>query len=92
MMLLDLSSNGLTGTIPASLGSMMYLEVLNLGRNDLTGAISDAFTGLRRISALDLSHNHLTGMSFLEDFDVSNNLTGEIPRSVCHLCGATQLA
>ncbi|CAO2210693.1 unnamed protein product [Urochloa humidicola] len=89
MMFLDLSSNGLTGEIPASFGSMMYLEVLNLGHNNLTGAIPDAFAGLRKIGVLDLSHNRLTGaippelgtLSFLTDFDVSNNhLIGEIPR------------
>ncbi|OQU92491.1 hypothetical protein SORBI_3001G352100, partial [Sorghum bicolor] len=81
MVFLDLSYNGLTGTIPASLGSMLYLHELNLGHNDLTGAIPDAFSGLKSIGALDLSHNHLNGtippgigaLSFLADFDVSNN-------------------
>jgi len=90
MVFLDLSYNGLTGTIPASLGSMLYLHELNLGHNDLTGAIPDAFSGLKSIGALDLSHNHLNGtippgigaLSFLADFDVSNNnLTGEISKS-----------
>jgi Leucine-rich repeat (LRR) protein len=90
MIFLDLSYNGLTGTIPASLGSMVYLQVLNLGHNDLTGAIPDAFSGLKNIGVLDLSHNHLSGtippglgaMNFLADFDASNNnLTGEIPKS-----------
>jgi Leucine-rich repeat (LRR) protein len=88
MIFLDLSYNGLTGAIPASLGSMMYLEALNLGHNDLTGVIPYEFTKLKSIGTIDLSHNHLTGgipqglggLSFLADFDVSNNnLTGVRP-------------
>ncbi|KAJ1289117.1 hypothetical protein BS78_02G140500 [Paspalum vaginatum] len=90
MIFLDISYNGLTGEIPASLGNMMYLEVLNLGHNDLNGTIPYEFSGLKLIGALDLSNNHLTGgippglggLTFLADFDVSNNgLSGPIPSS-----------
>ena len=89
MIFLDLSYNGLTGAIPASLGSMMYLEALNLGHNDLTGVIPYEFTKLKSMGTIDLSHNHLTGgipqglggLSFLADFDVSNNNLTPIPTS-----------
>jgi Leucine-rich repeat (LRR) protein len=90
MIFLDLSYNGLTGAIPASLGSMVYLQVLNVGHNQLNGAIPRDFAGLKSIGALDLSNNHLTGsippglggLNFLADFDVSNNnLSGPIPSS-----------
>ncbi|XP_062200126.1 brassinosteroid LRR receptor kinase BRL1-like [Phragmites australis] len=90
MIFLDLSYNGLTGAIPASLGNMMYLQVLNLGHNELNGTIPYAFSGLTSIGALDLSNNQLSGgippglggLSRLADFDVSNNnLSGPIPSS-----------
>ncbi|KAF8653467.1 hypothetical protein HU200_062213 [Digitaria exilis] len=90
MIFLDLSYNGLTGPIPASLGNMMYLQVMNLGHNELDGTIPYEFAGLKSIGALDLSNNRLTGgipsglggLTFLADFDVSNNnLSGPIPSS-----------
>lgn len=88
MIYLDLSYNRLSGTIPGSLGSMTYLQVLNLGHNALTGEIPFSFGGLKSAGVLDLSHNDLQGtipgslggLSFLSDLDVSNNnLSGTIP-------------
>ncbi|KAI7752128.1 hypothetical protein M8C21_031652 [Ambrosia artemisiifolia] len=88
MIYLDLSYNGLTGSIPESYGSLSYLQVLNLGYNNLSGDIPFSLGNLKTALLLDLSHNSLTGfipgslgsLSFLNDFDVSNNkLTGPIP-------------
>ncbi|KAL1556096.1 Receptor-like protein kinase BRI1-like 3 [Salvia divinorum] len=88
MIYLDLSYNQLSGAIPASLGSMVYLQVLNLGHNSLTGEIPSSVGGLKSAGVLDLSHNNLQGfipgslggLSFLSDLDVSNNnLSGLIP-------------
>ncbi|VFQ82472.1 unnamed protein product [Cuscuta campestris] len=88
MIYLDLSYNSLSGSIPASLGSMGYLQVLNLGHNDLTGTIPPSLGDLKKAGVLDASHNHLQGLipgslgglSFLNDLDLSNNnLSGQIP-------------
>lgn len=90
MIYLDLSYNSLSETIPASLGSMSFLQVLNMGHNNLTGSIPSSFGGLKMVGVLDLSHNNLQGsipgslggLTFLSDLDVSNNnLSGLIPSS-----------
>ncbi|PRQ34919.1 putative protein kinase RLK-Pelle-LRR-Xb-1 family [Rosa chinensis] len=88
MIFLDVSYNYLSGTIPANLGTLSYLQVFNLGHNMLSGNIPESFGGLKAIGVLDLSHNNLQGyvpgslgnLSFLSDLDVSNNnLTGPVP-------------
>lgn len=88
MIYLDLSYNMLSGTIPESMGSMNFLQVLNLGHNNMIGSIPFSFGGLKALGVLDLSHNNLQGfipgslgrLSFLNDLDVSNNnLSGTIP-------------
>ena len=57
---LDLSWNGLTGNIPATLGSLTKLTALVLHGNQLTGSIPD-LSGLANLETLDLGSNGLTG-------------------------------
>jgi hypothetical protein len=59
--LLDLSSNNLVGTIPASLGSLSKLEDLNLSHNALVGAVPSQLAGMSSLVELDLSSNRLEG-------------------------------
>ena len=82
---LDLSANGLRGTIP-NLSALSDLSVLDLGQNALTGPIPDlsAHTELTR---LDLGLNDLSGSipdpSALTNLTIlnlgANQLTGPIP-------------
>jgi len=65
MIFLDLSYNGLTGAIPATLGSMMYLEALNLGHNDLAGVIHMSSPS-SRASAQLTSHTITSPEAFLK--------------------------
>ncbi|KAG7605463.1 Leucine-rich repeat [Arabidopsis thaliana x Arabidopsis arenosa] len=86
---LDLSSNELTGVIPAELGDLFKLRALNLSHNFLSSHIPDSFSKLQDIESLDLSYNmlqgsiphQLTNLTSLAVFNVSyNNLSGIIPQ------------
>ena len=58
---LELPENGLSGSIPAELGSLANLRRLSLYSNDLTGPIPRALGRLENLRALYLSGNELTG-------------------------------
>ncbi|KAJ0579625.1 putative non-specific serine/threonine protein kinase [Helianthus annuus] len=88
VMLIDLSSNNLTGYIPSELMSLLVLKSLNLSRNQLSGSIPEKIGNMKELISLDLSVNMLSGelpmslssLHFLSSFNVSfNNLTGRIP-------------
>ncbi|KAM0066253.1 putative non-specific serine/threonine protein kinase [Helianthus debilis subsp. tardiflorus] len=90
MMLIDLSSNNLTGHIPSELMSLLELKSLNISRNQLSGIIPEKIGNMKELISLDLSVNRLSGelpmslssLNFLSSFNVSfNSLTGRIPTS-----------
>lgn len=82
----DLSNNGLTGQLPASLSDLPYLQTFNVYYNELTGSIP-ALTGLTSLKILNVSSNNLsgtipnlTGLTNLTELYVSANyLTSPIP-------------
>ncbi|GJT59666.1 leucine-rich repeat protein [Tanacetum coccineum] len=57
---LDLSRNGLTGSIPL-IGNLKDLQSLDLSVNKLTGRIPEQLTNLTSLSFLNVSYNHLSG-------------------------------
>lgn len=72
---IDLSEKGLKGTIPASLFSMPYLQVLDLSQNTLTGKMEELVT--ENASAVNL-----------KKLNLSNNLfSGTITNSFAKLTG-----
>ncbi|KAL0878014.1 hypothetical protein Bca101_027720 [Brassica carinata] len=86
---LDLSTNELSGVIPAELGELSKIRAMNLSRNFLWSSIPDSFSKLKDIESLDLSFNmlhgnipsQLTNLTSLAVFNVSyNNLSGIIPQ------------
>ncbi|KAJ3696201.1 hypothetical protein LUZ60_001578 [Juncus effusus] len=89
---LDLSTNNLTGFIPASIGQLKNLQFLLLSTNNLTGTIPSEISNCTGIKQLSLRANNLTGdlqsinftgFSSLTQLDLySNNFTGTIPSSI----------
>ncbi len=91
---IDLSGNNLVGTIPASLGSLTYLEYLNLNNNQLTGSIPAELGNLSNLETLYLSYNQLKDVipgelgnltSLRELFLHNNHLSGAIPKELGNL-------
>lgn len=60
--LLELSDNGLTGTIPASMGGLVMLSTLDLSHNEITGTIPGELGALTKLHTLSLGSNKFTGV------------------------------
>jgi Leucine-rich repeat (LRR) protein len=98
---LDLSGNGLDGTIPATIGSMQGLQELRLSSNRLGGTLPRSLGTLLNLNeVLDLSSNHLTGSIPVEVSNLgqlkklylnSNQLGGSIPSELVRLNQITVL-
>ena len=85
---LSLANGGLTGELPAELGSLASLRYLNLADNQLTGELPPELGNLASLRYLNLADNQLTGelppdlgnLASLEQLYLNNTgLTGEIP-------------
>ncbi|XP_076895394.1 receptor-like protein EIX2 [Bidens hawaiensis] len=90
VLIVDLSSNNLTGHIPSELMALHSLLSLNLSRNQLTGSIPKNIGDMKSLVSFDVSLNQLSGelpvslssLNFLSSFNVSyNNFTGRVPTS-----------
>ncbi|KAI3462880.1 hypothetical protein Pfo_019543 [Paulownia fortunei] len=100
LMLLDASSNQISGTLPPSIGNLVSLLVLNLSWNPLQGSIPSSLGQIKDIKSLSLAGNNLNGsipaslgqlysLEVLELF--SNSLSGEIPKDLGNLRNLTVL-
>jgi len=72
---LDISNNGINGTLPTSLKNMTSLQELYLNSNQLSGSLPELPISL---SDFDISDNSLTGA-------LPPNIGGPIPQSICQL-------
>ncbi|KAK8991608.1 hypothetical protein V6N11_062613 [Hibiscus sabdariffa] len=99
----DLSSNYLSGTIPAdvaSTGNLTNLLILYLYKNKLSGSIPQQIGMLKSLNELDLDENNLIGclppsignlvnLSYLNLF--SNKISGSIPKEIGNLTNLSDL-
>ena len=85
---LELGENGLAGSLPPALESLVNLEWLSLWRNELTGPIPGELGSLANLERLSLGGNDLTGaipdeLGNLANLELlylwGNELTGPVP-------------
>jgi len=97
---LNLSNNGLTGTIPPEIGNLTNLIYLRLSSNQFTGNIPSEIGNLTNLTELWLSGNQLTGSippeignltNLTELWLGGNQLTGSIPPEIGNLTNLTVL-
>ena len=97
---LVLNFNGLSGEIPAELGSLSNLKELVLDANDLSGEIPAELSSLSNLEYLILYRNELSGeipaelgsLSNLEHLVLTDNrLSGEIPAELGSLSNLIRL-
>ncbi|KAL0847267.1 hypothetical protein Bca101_020513 [Brassica carinata] len=58
---LNLSSNGLEGTIAAAIQNLTHLEKLDLSNNNLTGEVPEFLANMKSLMLINLSKNNLIG-------------------------------
>ena len=84
---LSLAGNNLSGTLPAELSDLAYLETLNLQTNAITGSLPANVGNLQNLKTVNLQSNkfegnlpNLSGISGLKKLSISGNLfKGTIP-------------
>lgn len=60
LVLLELSNNALTGTVPSALDQLTALQTLELHDNQFSGLLP-ALNGLTTMTVLNFAYNQLTG-------------------------------
>ena len=97
---IDMSSQGLTGTVPSELGNLAALVRLRLNQNELTGTIPPELGGLANLRTLSLEYNQLNGEIPSELGDLvnlgvlylnGNQLVGPIPADLGNVVNLGQL-
>lgn len=56
-----LAHNEITGSVPASLAKLSYLQTVDFSFNELTGTLPKQLANLMRLQSFNISHNQLQG-------------------------------
>ncbi|KAG6525818.1 LRR receptor-like serine/threonine-protein kinase RPK2 [Zingiber officinale] len=100
LVVLDVASNQISGTIPANFGLLSNLICLNLSWNQLQGEIPASITQLKSLKYLSLAGNNFSGhippdiikLHSLQVLDLSSNsLAGYIPTVFVKMRNLTSL-
>ena len=96
---LALRDNGLSGSLPATLGKMEHLQALSLDRNSIGGSLPVELGNLSNLTRLAMNRNSLSGsipteLGSLSNLSIiglaRNQLSGSLPVSLGNLSGADQ--
>ncbi|MED6109975.1 hypothetical protein PIB30_038590 [Stylosanthes scabra] len=88
IVIMDLSENDLSGSIPKGIASLNGLHGLNLSNNHLKGEIPEMIGDMKSLESFDVSSNQLSGtipssmsaLTSLSHLNLShNNFSGSIP-------------
>merc|ERR1712232_25327 len=98
---LNLSSNGLDGTLPSELSALSLLLTIDLSGNGLTGTLPKKLAELHELRNLNMRENQLTGMipteygvklSNLRQLNLGmNQFQGSIPLQIEHMVNLRSL-
>ncbi|KAI7751912.1 hypothetical protein M8C21_029960, partial [Ambrosia artemisiifolia] len=98
---IELTSQGLEGSLSPHVGNLSFLRTLSLGNNSFQGAIPQELGRLSRLHHLNLYYNrfneviptNISGCVNLEKISISNNeLVGSIPKEISSLNKLTFLS
>lgn len=99
VVILNLTNNGLSGTLNEGLGNLTSLEIIDLNDNDIKGTVPSSIGSLVHLKRLRLSYNSLTGsipqsIEHLQQLNLlhlhGNRLTGSMP--TVNLYGLTEVS
>ncbi|KAG5222207.1 LRR receptor serine/threonine-protein kinase [Salix suchowensis] len=91
MLVIDISVNSLTGSIPQSFGNLTELQELQLSLNQISGEIPAQLGNCQKITHIELDNNQITGsippeIGYLFNLTLfylwQNKLEGNIPPSI----------
>ncbi len=98
---LNLSGQGLSGSIPNTISQLSNLMFLDLSNNNLEGVIPEEIVSMETLLGFNLSHNSLTGgipeelgsLTNLMSMDLSHNqLSGIVPSSIGNMTGLVEIS
>ena len=92
---IDMSSNGLEGTLPIELKLLKYLQTVTLPNNSISGTLPLEYSDLNELVELNLANNYIegefpwqyggfgSGLDILKILDLhGNKLNGSIPSTI----------